>query len=475
MAVVINPSVNVQIVYSTEFDYNYLLNNGFATYGDLIIEASSNNGNGVLHINDTDFYFSGFAVRKNGQIIHETKNQYITSNSVNKGSIEFTDYVKGDTITAPTIGFDRLIYNKTGKELATVVEGTNIVPWRITFNRDVYLSVEDFYIGNKLFSQTYLTHEDTSLLFQSKAQAQKEYNELNSSLNNAAESLKQQVNSSINEITSVVKNVDASILNIRQLIYNTSSYTYRAPVDLDIYSAKTVKDALDILAYDMMYELPEDVSVICTVEPSTFIRGLRLTNGIKFSWRMVNYGRDSAYRSYTYQTYRNATTTDLYTYTDTITDNTANLTSDIVQVLRIGNNYTDSHGNKPKEFVYEFRCKIINEEYYYTYSLDNIPNNTFNSNSEIIQYVDTDEGYKKFICYTYQPQYIYFALFRDDIPDFFIYETDDNGIIGERGLVGGVTKVNDVILSKYNKQLSYSLFRTNQKLLGYIAIEYKIK
>jgi hypothetical protein len=66
MAVVINPSVNVNIVYSTEYDWKYLINNGIASVGDLIIDGSTNGGNGVLHIQDTDFFLAGYTLYKNG-------------------------------------------------------------------------------------------------------------------------------------------------------------------------------------------------------------------------------------------------------------------------------------------------------------------------------------------------------------------------------------------------------------------------
>lgn len=473
MAVVINPSVNVQIVYSTEYDYNYLLNQGIATYGDLIIEASSNNGNGVLHINDTDFYFSGFAVRKNGVIVKETKSQYITSNSVNKGDIEFTGTITGDTITAPTIGFDRLIYNKTGKELATIIEGTNLVPWQLSFNKDVYLRMEDFYVGGRLFSQTYLKHEDVSALFQSKTQAQADFNLLNTSVNNATNQLKQQVNTSINEITNIVKSVDASMTAIRQLIFNTSTYYYTEPSDpTDIGTAKSIKDAIDILMYDKQYEYPEDVSVICTVDPSVFIRGKRVTGGVKFTWSMKNYITDSQYRSYTYQVYNNANTTALFNYTDTI-DNVQNYETDIVKVLRIGNNHVDLYGNKAKEFVYEFRCRIIDEGYYLTTTAATTTQVVFSNSCNVIEYMEAEEGYSKFMCITYEPQYIYFALFTSDIPAFYLYETDEAGRTGSRQLEGGVSKIQTINLTKNAKTLTYTLFRTNQKQFGPICIEYK--
>ena len=100
MAVVINPSVNINIVYSTEHDYNYLINEGIASQGDLIIESVSNDGNGVIHIQDTDFYLSGFAIYKNGQLIGRTQASYIKANSENEGDIKFTGVISGNEVSA---------------------------------------------------------------------------------------------------------------------------------------------------------------------------------------------------------------------------------------------------------------------------------------------------------------------------------------------------------------------------------------
>jgi hypothetical protein len=61
----------------------------------------------------------------------------------------------------------------------------------------------------------------------------------------------------------------------------------------------SVKSAIDVLLSDKFYNYPADVSVICTVNPSTFIKGKRLADGIKCSWRMVNYITEADHRAFT--------------------------------------------------------------------------------------------------------------------------------------------------------------------------------
>lgn len=68
-------------------------------------------------------------------------------------------------VSANTVSFSTLAYNKTGKQLVNVVEGLENIPWKLQFERNVYPSVDDLYINGKLFSLNYLTQEDVSLLF----------------------------------------------------------------------------------------------------------------------------------------------------------------------------------------------------------------------------------------------------------------------------------------------------------------------
>jgi hypothetical protein len=49
------------------------------------------------------------------------------------------------------------------------------------------------------------------------------------------------------------------------------------------------------------------------------------------------------------------------------------------------------------------------------------------------------------------------------MPAFYIYESDDNAVLGERSLEGGVDMIQTVSITKYNKALTYTIFRTSQK------------
>jgi hypothetical protein len=108
------------------------------------------------------------------------------------------------------------------------------------------------------------------------------------------------MDASLKKLDTSIRTSDASIIKLRQDIKNTSSYYYTEPVSIsaptDVHS---VKNALDVLLSDKFYSYPADVSVICTVNPSTFIKGKRLADGIKCSWRMVNYITEADHRAFT--------------------------------------------------------------------------------------------------------------------------------------------------------------------------------
>ena len=62
-----------------------------------------------------------------------------------------------------------------------------------------------------------------------------------------------------------------------------------------------------------------------------------------------------------------------------------------------------------------------------------------------------------------RPQYIFLVLENTNMPAFYIYESDDNGVLGERSLEGGIDRIQSVSITKYNKALTYTIFRTSQK------------
>ena len=478
MAVVINPSVNINIVYSTEHDYNYLINEGIASQGDLIIESVSNDGNGVIHIQDTDFYLSGFAIYKNGQLIGRTQASYIKANSENEGDIKFTGVISGNEVSANIVSFSNLAYNKTGKDLVKVIEGLDNIPWRLQFDRNVIPQVDDIIIDGKYFSKNYITQADTSLLFQTKDAANVQLLSIKNLVKDTSTEIYAIMDSSVKGLDVSIRNTDASIIKLRQDLKNTSTYYYSEPSNTissanDIHS---VKSAIDVLLSDKFYNYPEDVSVICTINPSTFIKGKRLADGIKCSWRMVNYITEADHRAYTQQNYEGTITTNLYNYTATISSTEImNATSDIRKYLIISNSWVDSHGNSPKTFVYDFIAKMIVEEYYYCSENETIGNiASFTANIEPIQFLDDEEGYKKLVVQVGStPQYIFLVLENTNMPAFYIYESDDNGVLGERSLEGGIDMIQSVSITKYNKALTYTIFRTSQKQVGNICIQYK--
>jgi hypothetical protein len=276
------------------------------------------------------------------------------------------------------------------------------------------------------------------------------------------------MDASIKAVDTSIRNTDASIIKLRQDLKNTSTYYYSEPSNTissanDVHS---VKSAIDVLLSDKFYNYPEDVSVICTVNPSTFIKGKRLADGIKCSWRMVNYITEADHRAFTQQNYEGTVTTNLYNYTATISSTEImNATSDIRKYLIISNNWVDSHGNSPKTFVYDFIAKMIVEEYYYCSENETIGNiASFTANIEPIQFLDAEEGYKKLVVQVGStPQYIFLVLENTNMPAFYIYESDDNGVLGERSLEGGIDMIQTVSITKYNKALTYTIFRTSQK------------
>lgn len=477
MAVVINPSVNINIVYSTEHDYNYLINEGIASQGDLIIESVSNDGNGVIHIQDTDFYLSGFAIYKNGQLIGRTQASYIKTNTENEGDIKFTGIISGNEVSANTVSLSTLAYNKTGKELFKVIEGLDNIPWRLQFDRNVIPQVDDIIIDGKYFSKNYITQADTSLLFQTKDAANVQLLSIKNLIKDTSTEIYAIMDSSVKRIDTSIRNTDASIIKLRLDLKNTSTYYYAEPASIsspsDVHSIKT---ALDVLLSDKFYSYPADVSVICTVNPSTFIKGKRLADGIKCSWRMVNYITEAEHRSLTQQNYEGAVTTNLYNYTATISSTEImNATSDIRKYLIISNSWVDSHGNSPKSFIYDFIAKMIVEEYYYCSENENIGNlASFTANIEPIQFLETEDGFKKLVVQVGStPQYIFLVLENTNMPAFYIYESDDNGVLGERSLEGGIDMIQTASITKYNKALTYTIYRTSQKQVGNICIQYK--
>ena len=231
MAVVINPSVNINIVYSTEHDYNYLINEGIASQGDLIIESVSNDGNGVIHIQDTDFYLSGFAIYKNGQLIGRTQASYIKANSENEGDIKFTGVISGNEVSANIVSFSNLAYNKTGKDLVKVIEGLDNIPWRLQFDRNVIPQVDDIIIDGKYFSKNYITQADTSLLFQTKDAANVQLLSIKNLVKDTSTEIYAIMDSSVKGLDVSIRNTDASIIKLRQDLKNTSTYYYSEPSD----------------------------------------------------------------------------------------------------------------------------------------------------------------------------------------------------------------------------------------------------
>lgn len=477
MAVVINPSVNINIVYSTEHDYNYLINEGIASQGDLIIESISNDGNGVIHIQDTDFYLSGFAIYKNGQLIGKTQTSYIKTNSKNDGDIGFTGIISGNEVSANTVSFSTLAYNKTGRELVKVLEGLDNIPWRLQFDRNVIPQVDDLIIDGKYFSMNYISQSDTSLLFQTKDAANVQLLDIKNLIKDTSTEIYNKIDASIKKVDSSIKNTDASIIKLRQDLKNVSTYYYTAPSVINSPNeVGSIKTAIDILLSDKFYELPEDVSVICTISPSTFIKGKRLSDGIKCTWRMVNYITEADHRAFTQQNYQGTITTNLYNYTTTISSTEVmNATTDIRKYLIISNSWVDSHGNSPKPFVYDFIAKMIVEEYYYCTTNENIGNiSSFTANIEPIQFLTTDDDYKKMVISVGEtPQYIFLVLENTNMPAFYMYESDDNGLLGERSIEGGMERIQTVSITKYNKALTYTVFRSSQKQVGNICIQYK--
>ena len=477
MAVVINPSVNINIVYSTEHDYNYLINEGIASQGDLIIESVSNDGNGVIHIQDTDFYLSGFAIYKNGQLIGRTQASYIKTNTENEGDIKFTGVISGNEVSANIVSLSSLAYNKTGKELFKVIEGLDNIPWRLQFDRNVIPQVDDIIIDGKYFTKNYITQADTSLLFQTKDAANVQLLSIKNLIKDTSTEIYAIMDSSVKRIDASIRNTDASIIKLRQDLKNTSSYYYTEPATITAPSdVHSIKNAIDVLLSDKFYNYPEDVSVICTVNPSTFIKGKRLVDGIKCSWRMINYITEADHRAFTQQNYEGTITTNLYNYTATISSTEiVNATSDIRKYLIISNNWVDAHGNSAKPFVYDFIVKMVVEEYYYCTENENIGNiAAFTTNIQPIEFLDTEEGFKKLVVQVGStPQYIFLVLENTNMPAFYLYESDDNGVLGEKSLEGGVDMIQTVSITKYNKALTYTVFRTSQKQVGNICIQYK--
>ena len=477
MAVVINPSVNINIVYSTEHDYNYLINEGIASQGDLIIESVSNDGNGVIHIQDTDFYLSGFAIYKNGQLIGRTQASYIKTNTENEGDIKFTGVISGNEVSANIVSLSSLAYNKTGKELFKVIEGLDNIPWRLQFDRNVIPQVDDIIIDGKYFTKNYITQADTSLLFQTKDAANVQLLSIKNLIKDTSTEIYAIMDSSVKRIDASIRNTDASIIKLRQDLKNTSSYYYTEPATITAPSdVHSIKNAIDVLLSDKFYNYPEDVSVICTVNPSTFIKGKRLVDGIKCSWRMINYISEADHRAFTQQNYEGTITTNLYNYTATISSTEiVNATSDIRKYLIISNNWVDAHGNSAKPFVYDFIAKMVVEEYYYCTENENIGNiAAFTTNIQPIEFLDTEEGFKKLVVQVGStPQYIFLVLENTNMPAFYLYESDDNGVLGEKSLEGGVDMIQTVSITKYNKALTYTVFRTSQKQVGNICIQYK--
>lgn len=477
MAVVINPSVNINIVYSTEHDYNYLINEGIASQGDLIIESVSNDGNGVIHIQDTDFYLSGFAIYKNGQLIGRTQASYIKTNTENEGDIKFTGVISGNEVSANIVSLSSLAYNKTGKELFKVIEGLDNIPWRLQFDRNVIPQVDDIIIDGKYFTKNYITQADTSLLFQTKDAANVQLLSIKNLIKDTSTEIYAIMDSSVKRIDASIRNTDASIIKLRQDLKNTSSYYYTEPATITAPSdVHSIKNAIDVLLSDKFYNYPEDVSVICTVNPSTFIKGKRLVDGIKCSWRMINYITEADHRAFTQQNYEGTITTNLYNYTASISSTEiVNATSDIRKYLIISNNWVDAHGNSAKPFVYDFIVKMVVEEYYYCTENENIGNiAAFTTNIQPIEFLDTEEGFKKLVVQIGStPQYIFLVLENTNMPAFYLYESDDNGVLGEKSLEGGVDMIQTVSITKYNKALTYTVFRTSQKQVGNICIQYK--
>ena len=477
MAVVINPSVNINIVYSTEHDYNYLINEGIASQGDLIIESVSNDGNGVIHIQDTDFYLSGFAIYKNGQLIGRTQASYIKTNTENEGDIKFTGVISSNEVSANIVSLSSLAYNKTGKELFKVIEGLDNIPWRLQFDRNVIPQVDDIIIDGKYFTKNYITQADTSLLFQTKDAANVQLLSIKNLIKDTSTEIYAIMDSSVKRIDASIRNTDASIIKLRQDLKNTSSYYYTEPATITAPSdVHSIKNAIDVLLSDKFYNYPEDVSVICTVNPSTFIKGKRLVDGIKCSWRMINYISEADHRAFTQQNYEGTITTNLYNYTATISSTEiVNATSDIRKYLIISNNWVDAHGNSAKPFVYDFIAKMVVEEYYYCTENENIGNiAAFTTNIQPIEFLDTEEGFKKLVVQVGStPQYIFLVLENTNMPAFYLYESDDNGVLGEKSLEGGVDMIQTVSITKYNKALTYTVFRTSQKQVGNICIQYK--
>jgi hypothetical protein len=108
------------------------------------------------------------------------------------------------------------------------------------------------------------------------------------------------MDSSVKRIDASIRNTDASIIKLRQDLKNTSSYYFTEPATITAPSdVHSIKNAIDVLLSDKFYNYPEDVSVICTVNPSTFIKGKRLADGIKCSWRMINYITEADHRAFT--------------------------------------------------------------------------------------------------------------------------------------------------------------------------------
>lgn len=482
--IIINPSVNVKIVYSTLYDYNYLIEKGIATYCDIIIEASTG-GHGVLHINDTDFYFAGAAQYKidgnNNKVLEwEKDDTYLKkgegSISGSTGDFSITGIYYGNAIDVSTVYTDKIVYKddtQKGKniQIITIEKGkgtTDKNKYYAVIKDPVILAVDDISIGGLLFSENYLDKDEIDDLYVSKDKLDKTVADISTAI--------EHTNTSINSIKQDITN-----------LYNSSLYTYinennETRINTPRENITTIKEALDIILEDLYYTEPAPINVTYTLESSD----VQLAEATKNKAAYLN-GKDTTMLfSWVLESneYANSNTTITFNkvtkqYKDEQAIHITAANTTISGTLNIKTTQKDSHEKTPAPFNKTLTGEMYTEEYYvwspdlYTTAKDieNFIKNTTDTATKTGYYKNTTEAKDVEIVLNNPNNYLYLLLYKPGNPTLSISKV--NGSTTEILSSFNFKELGEISYTPYDYEIKYALYYIDKPISD--VGTYKIK
>lgn len=471
----LNPSTNVKIIY-TQHDYNTLLENGAATYGDLIIGTDSD-GNAVLHINDNDYYFGGMATYvqydDDPAEKEKTEKQFYLKLYNDANDLIIPGTYKGNSVDVTNLISSNIYYrniNNVKTPFITVTNRPNSRKYYYINIGDEYTTpvVQDLQIGDKLISDIYVDQ----ITYDNDKKELVTLTKLDEELKKLLDIVDQKNVQLSNNIKTLNKNTSTKIDNVYTYIAQSKQYDFTNAPETDniIYKSlddiKTQEQAINILLENAYYKYPEPFDIEYEVIPESFIYGN--TTPIEFKWHIKNYNNleNALSVKFNDENHNNE-----YRHERIIKPND----HDIIGTLYVNLHpmYKDERGNLPEPYTKTLICKKIIEEYYLC-TTDN-----FNNITEISDIIDLDNSldyitknsnvlnsaidnniYKQYKNINiYNNGYLYMFIEYNSNNTYTLIQENYNGVL--KNIPNPVSYLGICKLRKYDIPVQYNVYKFN--------------